>query len=35
MFVAYLPFSQLLHVIMAPIILAVNAAADAGTRERK
>ena len=34
-FVAYLPFSRLLHVIMAPIVLAVNAAADAGTRERE
>lgn len=30
-FVAYLPFSKMLHMIMAPLVLAVNAATDAHT----
>jgi nitrate reductase gamma subunit len=27
-FIAYLPFSRLMHIIMAPVVLAINAAAD-------
>lgn len=32
-FIAYLPFSRLSHVIMAPVVLAMNAAAEAGHQE--
>jgi nitrate reductase gamma subunit len=32
-FIAYLPFSRLSHMIMAPVVLAMNAAAEAGHRE--
>jgi nitrate reductase gamma subunit len=32
-FIAYLPFSRLSHMILAPIVLAMNAAAEAGHRE--
>jgi nitrate reductase gamma subunit len=27
-FIAYLPFSRLMHIIIAPVVLAINAASD-------
>jgi len=35
MFVAYFPFSRLMHIIMAPVVLLMNAVADHENRERR
>ncbi|MGD2269076.1 MAG: cytochrome c3 family protein [Desulfobacterales bacterium] len=32
-FIAYLPFSRLMHIIMAPVVLAMNAASGQGTKQ--